>query len=204
MLILIIILILVFGLGGGYYGANTANFATSAGTAGTATNALSLGSVRAGNYARLDIGNIFSASQTINSNLGVNGTINALALNVGVGGIVVNPGNLFVFGSLNSLGLLQIGSSGTPIVKHLSQTPNITVPAIVPNQCATLSPVTFPGASDGDTIALGVKNALTSGGNLTYFAWVSATDTITIKVCNPHGTTNSALSGAIRVDIWKH
>jgi HD domain-containing protein len=101
------------------------------------------------------------------------------------------------------LGPVKIGG-GTPIIEHLSQNATITVPVIAPNNCATLPPITFSGASDGDTIALGVKNALTSGGNLTYFAWVNATNTIGIKVCNPHGTTNSALTGMIRVDIWKH
>jgi YVTN family beta-propeller protein len=190
--------------------ANTANFATSAGTAGTATNALSLGSVPAGNYARLDIGNIFSASQTINNNLGVNGTlgvngmVNTLGVTVGVAGVSINPGNLFTFGTLNTFGPLQIGSSGTPILKHLSQSTTVTVPPVAPNNCAPPITVTLTGASDGDTIALGVPNALTSGGNLTYFGWVSAADTIKIKVCNPHGTTNSSLTGMIRVDIWKH
>ena len=106
-------------------------------------------------------------------------------------------------GSLATQGSVAIGG-GTPIIEHLSQTPTITVPPIGPNNCVTLPPVTFSAASDGDTIALGVKNALTSGGNLTYFAWVSASSTISIKVCNPHGTTNSSLTGTIRVDIWKH
>jgi hypothetical protein len=105
--------------------------------------------------------------------------------------------------SISGRGAVTIGG-GTPIVEDLSRAFTISVPSIGPNNCATLPLVTFSGASDGDTIALGVKNALTSGGNLTYFAWVSATDNVTIKVCNPHGTTNSVLSDTIRADIWKH
>src|SRR6266403_2080421 len=165
----------------------TANFANTAGLAtmaGTATNAFSLGNVLAANYARLDIGNNLTGNQAITGNVSATGSLTAT-------------------GSTTLGGPVKIGG-GTPIIEHLSLTPTITVPLVAPNNCVTLAPVTFSGASDGDTIALGVKNALTSGGNLTYFAWVSATNTVSVKVCNPHGTSNSPLSGTIRVDIWKH
>ena len=169
--------------------------AATADKANFAINASQLGGIGAGNYARLDIGNTFTGNQFVTGNLIASG---------GLGSPAVLTGNLTAQSSVISNGPVTIGQSGTPIIEHLSQTPTITVPPVAPNNCATLTPVTFLGASDGDTIALGIKNALTSGGNLTYFVWVSATNTISIKVCNPHGTTNSSLTGMIRVDIWKH
>jgi hypothetical protein len=156
--------------------ANTAGFATNA---GTATNASSLCSVPAASYARLDIANNFSGNQTVTGNLSASG-------------------NLAVSGSAT------IGG-GTPIIEHLSATPTVTVPPIAPSNCATISNVSVPGASDGDTLALGVKNSLVWAGSLNYFAWVSAPNTVTIRVCNfKGGSSNPQITGIIRVDIWKH
>ena len=110
-------------------------------------------------------------------------------------------------GDVAASGSVTIGSGGTPIVEHLSQTFTVNVPAITPGNCATLSTLPFSGASDGDTTAFGIKNALitsTAGYVLDYFGWVSAANTVTIRVCNPRGPTNSASSGTIRVDVWKH
>jgi hypothetical protein len=41
---------------------------------------------------------------------------------------------------------------------------------------------------------------------INYFAWVSSANNITIRVCNlnPSGPKSTAVSGRIRVDIWKH
>ena len=45
---------------------------------------------------------------------------------------------------------------------------------------------------------------MTASGALTYFAWVSAANTVTIRVCNPRGPASSTLTNVVRVDIWKH
>jgi hypothetical protein len=65
------------------------------------------------------------------------------------------------------------------------------------------------GAVSGanDSIALGVPSSLMSaGGFLMFQAWESATNTITVRACNvnPNGPASSAVSGTIRVDLWKH
>ncbi|OLB33850.1 MAG: hypothetical protein AUH11_20055 [Acidobacteria bacterium 13_2_20CM_57_17] len=110
-------------------------------------------------------------------------------------------------GDIAASGSVTIGG-GTPILEHLSQAFTVSVPSVSPNNCASLTPITFTGASDGYTIALGVPNALvagTTGDFLQYFAWVSTANTVTIRVCNPHGASASnPVSGTIRVDIWKH
>jgi hypothetical protein len=115
-------------------------------------------------------------------------------------------------GDVAASGSVTIGTSigGTPIPGYISRAISVTVAGgISPSNCATLPTINFPGASDGDTVALGVPNALVVGGaagNLEYFAWVSAANTVSIRVCNtkPSGGSNSTVSGTIHVDIWKH
>jgi hypothetical protein len=112
-------------------------------------------------------------------------------------------------GDVAATGSVTIGG-GTAILEHLSGQFTITVAqgAIAPNNCITLPNIGFAGSSDGDSIALGVPNALvagTAGAFLEYYGWVSAANTVTIRVCNPHGgSANNLASGKIRVDIWKH
>ncbi|MGH9512523.1 MAG: choice-of-anchor Q domain-containing protein [Terriglobales bacterium] len=290
--------------------------ATTANTATTATNALSLGGVSAGNYARLDVGNNFAANQAMpnitvsgtgnfggpnyagtavtgtssgltgvtgnsSSGVGVGGASSSgygvtgnSSTGVGVGGASTsgygvagnsqssvgvggastsgygvtgystnntgilatttsinattaaavfnnnatgNTGNILLGqyngtnkftvdakGDVAASGSVAIGG-GTPIAEHLSQTFSINVPSIAPDNCYRLAPLNLPGARDGDTIALGVQNALIGGLTYTYFAWVSYVDYVTIRVCNPHGANKlPGVSGVIRVDVWKH
>lgn len=114
-------------------------------------------------------------------------------------------GNQSVAGNLAIAGTVALGG-GTPILEHLSLTVSPTFPALKAQACSNAN-FTFTGASDGDTIALGVPNSrMTGGGTLNYFAWVAAANTITIRACNIDSSAKqtTAGSGAIRVDVWKH
>jgi hypothetical protein len=169
------------GNGAGLLGVNAA-------TAATATNALSLGGVAASNYARLDIGNNFSGNQAVTGNVGVSG-------------------NLSATGSVTLGGPVTIGG-GTGIKEHLSQTFALNVGTLTPSSCAPVVTVALSGASDGDSIALGVPNSLMAAGSgiLNYAAWISAANAVTIRVCNlnVNGPKTDPVSGIIRVDVWKH
>jgi energy-converting hydrogenase Eha subunit A len=115
-------------------------------------------------------------------------------------------GNQNVAGNLTATGTVAIGSGGTPILEHLSLTLNLTFPALKPSVCTNLD-FTFAGASDGDTVALGIPNAMmTVTGTPNYVAWVSAANTITVRACNlnPNNNQKTGASGTIRVDVWKH
>jgi uncharacterized repeat protein (TIGR03803 family) len=124
----------------------------------------------------------------------------------GLGGIAaqnyarLDIANIFK-GNQAIAGDLTIGH-GTPIKEHLSMV--ITNPHFKKeNRLTACATFPFAGASDGDTVALGVSNSREEGGAVLYFAWVSAPDTV--KIC--HTTLSSpktAVSGAIRVDLWKH
>lgn len=114
-------------------------------------------------------------------------------------------GNSFS-GDQNVNGSVVIGG-GTAITKHLSALFNPALAALKPATCSTAS-FTLTGAADGDTLALGVPNARMIGGTgviLNYFAWVSATNTVTIQACNLGSSPQKTVgSGAFRVDLWKH
>jgi hypothetical protein len=165
--------------------ATTAATAIAAGTAMTATsatmadNAAGLGGIAAANYARLDVGNNLTGDQSVTGNLSVTGTIS---------------------------GTVAIGNSGTPIKQHISVLVNARFPALSGFDCATAN-FTVAGTSDGDTIALGVPNAMMNlGGHIVYTAWVSAANTVTIQACNINSFTkqSSAGTGSIRIDAWMY
>jgi hypothetical protein len=166
---------------------NPANF--MAGTAGinitgTAGNALELGGQLPAFYATLGSNN-FTGNQNVTGNETV-------------------TGNQTVTGNITDSGTLAIGG-GTCITEHLSMifSPNFT--RLQAWSCQTAS-FTFTGATNGDTIALGVPNSrMTGGGNLVYNAWVSSANTVTIQGCNLSNAWQSkAGTGNIRVDLWKH
>lgn len=157
---------------------NISGVAASALNANNAANAANLGGIPASSFARLDVGNSLNGNQVV-------------------------TGNVSVSGSLSSAGTTSIGG-GTPIVEHLSMTFNPSLPALRARTCANAA-FAFPGASDGDTLALGVPNARTTGGDILYFAWVNAADSVMIRACNISVTSQSGPgSGTIRVDLWKH
>ena len=63
--------------------------------------------------------------------------------------------------------------------------------------------VTVTGAADGDVVSLGVPNGAVQPTS-SYFAWVSATDTVTIRFTNTAtaGATNPT-SGTFKVKVLK-
>jgi hypothetical protein len=130
--------------------------------------------------ARTNTSNVFSVDQTVN-------------------------GALTVSSNLSSGGSLTIGG-GTRITQHLSATTSITVPALKVGACSETS-LALSGVSDGDTVALGVPNALMQASGIpSYTAWVGAADLIKIRACNldPNIPQKTGVTGVIRVDVWKH
>jgi hypothetical protein len=96
-------------------------------------------------------------------------------------------------------------AGGTPIVGHISTVAPMVFSAFSPNSCQTQTAPVL-GASDGDTVVLGIPNALGSVDAVTWFAWVSAADTVSVRGCNVTGTATAGPPSpvSIRVDVWKH
>lgn len=166
------------------------NYAGSSSQGGPAANALLLGGFPAsafqpaGSYATTGA-NLFTGNQSITGNLNVSG-------------------NSTTGGNSTTAGTVTIGAGGTPIVAHLSTTFTPTAFVWKSGSACTSQAFTLTGASDGDTIALGVPNERMSAPNLIYSGWVSAADTITLRVCAIGTKPSKFGTGAIRVDLWKH
>jgi len=129
------------------------------------------------------------------------GTILVGRSNAGGGGVtekfsIAGNGNVTTSGKLTAAGAI-LGPGATF---------SASFPALKPVGCSALT-FTLAGATDGDTVTLGVPNALmTAAGIPIYTAWVSAANTITIRACNldPNVNQKTGVLGVIRVDVWKH
>jgi hypothetical protein len=112
-----------------------------------------------------------------------------------------------VTGSGSIGGAVTIGN-GTPITQYVSSTFTVAMPSLKPNTCTNVTQSwTAVGSGTTDTIALGVPNAfMSAGGFLMFQAWESAPNAITIRGCNvsPNGPASGAVSGTIRVSLFKH
>ena len=150
-------------------------------------------------FALLSGNNSFTGNQTVNGNVTA-----SFFLGDGSGLTNLNPAQLASRTAAINISSTTIGG-GTPIVEHLSATFNPGFPALKPSTCLPAN-LGLTGASDGDTLALGVPNARTTGGGtILYFAWVNAANSVALLACNISASPQkTAGSGAIRVDLWKH
>jgi hypothetical protein len=143
------------------------------------------------------IGNLQANDITVTENVDIGNNLYVRS------GLNVGPRGILTDGSLSVAGNLTIGS-GTPITKHLSATAALDFGAIPPNSCSDLT-VSVSGASDGDTVSIGIPNALASISGLQFSGFVSATDTVTVRACNVSTATSTDPAAAtIRVDVWQH
>jgi hypothetical protein len=104
---------------------------------------------------------------------------------------------------VSSAGAATIGG-GTAIRRHISLSASLAFPQFLHASCNTLS-VTATGAADGDSVALGIPNALAEVNGLIWFGWVSAPGIVSVRGCN---VTNQAVltppAANVRVDVWQH
>jgi len=94
---------------------------------------------------------------------------------------------------------------GTVITKHLSTSAAIDIASIATVVCANTA-FTVTGAAAGD-IAVATPTPVTSGIetlNLTWNAYVSAANTVQVRVCNPTAGALDPASQTWRVDVWQH
>lgn len=102
---------------------------------------------------------------------------------------------------------ITVGSGGTAITKHLSATASLDFGATAAGTCDSLT-ITVTGAADGDTVSLGIPNALAASDTYQSFqGFVSSANTVTVKRCNLLNLT-TALSNpgaeTVRADVWQH
>jgi hypothetical protein len=92
-------------------------------------------------------------------------------------------------------------NGGTPIVKHLSGTIS-WAPLGVRHGSAIGTTLTVPGASPGDTVAVGFSGAVPVGALLV--GAVTAPDTVAVTLLNQTGQTLLLSPGTLRADCWVH
>jgi hypothetical protein len=93
-----------------------------------------------------------------------------------------------------------IGASGTPIASVISATATLDFPSISTLTSADLT-ITVTGAATGDVVALGLPAAPTAG--IAWNAFVSATNTVTVRAHNYTGSSIDPASAAFRVQVTK-
>ncbi len=92
-------------------------------------------------------------------------------------------------------------NSGTAIDGHVSNTATLDFGSTASGACSELT-IAVSGAAANDTVTLGAPAAIEAG--LTWSGFVSAADTVTVRVCNPTGGAIDPASATWRADIWSH
>ncbi len=93
---------------------------------------------------------------------------------------------------------LSTSTNCAPIKGNLSSTATLDFPNTAISGCSDL-PMTVTGATVGDSVFLGVLNASVPAGG-SYFAWVSAANTVTVRFC-ADGTARDPASGSFRATV---
>ena len=98
-----------------------------------------------------------------------------------------------------SIARVSIGA-GAGISKILSATATLDFGSVAANSFADLT-VTVTGAAVGDTVSIGVPNGSLLN-DISFFGWVSATNTVTIRCSNVSSTTaRDPASGTFRATV---
>lgn len=104
----------------------------------------------------------------------------------------ITAAGLTLSSSMTSAGGIKVSSTGTLITKILKGTISVTLAAIAAAAEADVS-LTISGAAAGDIVMLTPLNAAMETGVAIVGAWVSATDTVKVRVSNVH---TSSLTGS--------
>ena len=68
--------------------------------------------------------------------------------------------------------------------------------------CQDLS-ITVFGANDGDAVSIGIPNGLASAAGIVFSAWVSASNTVTVRACDVTAGNPNPAAATIRAVVWK-
>jgi hypothetical protein len=103
-------------------------------------------------------------------------------------------GSISAAGAISSDTSLQAGSSGTPLTLIKKGTVTVDLADLATTAVADNS-ITVTGAAVGDLVLLQPPAAALTAGLILAQAWVSATNTVKIRVYNPTGGSINEASG---------
>jgi len=138
------------------------------------------------------------------------GTNSPVSVNEASGGAVLGEAgrNCATNGSaavVNLNGATQFNRStlgqnpSAPILKHLKASATLDFPSIAVQSSANLT-MTVTGAAVGDDCFVTLNGTPAAG--LDYIAWVSATDTVTVRAMNVSSAAVDAAAATFRVHVW--
>lgn len=103
-----------------------------------------------------------------------------------------------------TLSSVSIGG-GAPIIGHLSAAATLSFSSIAILGSCENQTINVPGAVAGDPVALGLPAATAVIDAQSFYAYVSAANTVTVKRCSLLSlATLTATAGTFRVDVWRH
>lgn len=94
---------------------------------------------------------------------------------------------------------LTIGTSGTAIASSIRNTATLDFPSTAVATCDDLT-ITVTGAVVGADVSIGTPATRVTGS--TFDAWVSATDTVSIRHCCSEGATCDPASATFSARVW--
>ena len=141
-----------------------------------------------------DEGIIIGNDFTGNLNGGIrNGGTGATNVTQCIGNRPVEPSALVSF---------TLGGTGQAITRHLTNSASLNFGSTAAQSSSDLT-ISVSGSADGDTVCLGVPNSAVNA-NTAYTAWVSASNTVTVRFSNYSSGAIDPASATFRVDVWKH
>jgi hypothetical protein len=120
------------------------------------------------------------------------------------GNIAINPGasnSVTSNGKLSVTGAVTIGG-GTPITGILASSTTTDLSSIG-NGTETDVQITVTGAAVGDVVAIGMPDGVFNTNDVVVRAWVSAADTVTIRIANNSGSSIDPGSETYRAMVYK-
>lgn len=127
----------------------------------------------------------------------------SIVLNYTPSGFWARNNGLAAGNGLTATSTLTIGA-GTTIKKYIEGTVTVDLANILANTCVDTAGITVTGALDGDVAVGSALAAIASTAGLQISAYVSASDTAKVRVCNVTVGAIDPASTTYRVGVWVH
>lgn len=148
---------------------------------------------------------ILQGTTSVDGTLSIGGgTALSTSNQTGTGNIVLSASPVLTgTPSLAAATATSINLGGATVTDILTGTASLDYSQAAGNACEVLT-ITVTGAADGDDVSLGVPNALSAdNATSTFFGWVSASNTVSVKRCVIDADGDEPLAATVRATIVK-
>jgi hypothetical protein len=148
---------------------------------------------------RTGIGSTVGSAPTAHAHIAASTTA-AASLRIPTGTAPTSPNEGDIWHNSNNL-LFFTNSTTHTVAKILSNTATLDFPSTAAQTSSDLT-ITVTGAAVGDAVSIGVPNGSITA-DTTWFGWVSATNTVTIRHLNSGTLPSDPASGSFRAVVHK-